>query len=79
MHTVAEKWDDARKICNQEGAHLLIVNSGREMDAVRSIWLQHQNLTGGVYFHAIFVGVHDRFTEGDYITILGTVVERCYP
>jgi len=28
MHTVAEKWNDARKICIEEGIHLLILNSG---------------------------------------------------
>ena len=79
MHTVAEKWDDARKICIQEGTHLLILNSGAEMDAVKSIWSQHPNITGGAYSHYIFVGVHDRFNEGEYVTILGTVVERCFP
>jgi hypothetical protein len=79
FHAVAEKWDDARKICTQEGTHLLILNSGTEMDAVKSIWSKQPNISGTIYPDYIFVGVHDRFNEGEYITILGTVVELCYP
>jgi hypothetical protein len=80
MHTVPEKWDDARKICIGEGTHLLILNSGAEMDAVRTIWSKYTNITGPAYVdYYIFVGVHDRFNEGEFITILGTAVERCYP
>jgi hypothetical protein len=76
---VAETWDDARKICIQEGTHLLILNSGTEMDAVKSVWSKHPNISGTIYPDYMFVGVHDRFNEGEYITILGTVFERCYP
>jgi hypothetical protein len=79
MHTVPEKWDEARKICVQEETHLLILNSGVEMDAVKSIWSKHPNITGGVYSDYFFVGVHDRFNEGEYLTIKGTEVERCSP
>ena len=75
MHTVAEKWDDARKICMQEGTHLLILNSGAEMDAVKSIWSKNLNISGSNFPDYIYVGVHDRFNEGDFITILGTAVE----
>jgi len=49
------------------------------MDAVKSIWSKHPNITGDVYSNYLFVGVHDRFNEGEYITIFGTVVERYYP
>lgn len=76
MHTTAEKWDDARKICIQEGTHLLILNSGAEMDAVRSLWAKSPNVSGSIFPEYIYVGIHDRFNEGDYITILGTVVQR---
>jgi len=79
MHTVAEKWNDARKICIEEGTHLLILNSGAEMDAVTSIWSKHPNITGDVHSNYLYAGVHDRFNEGEYITIFGTVVERYYP
>jgi len=79
MHTLAEKWDEARKICIQEGTHLLILNSGAEMDAVKAIWSKYHNITGGFFTDYLFVGVHDQFNEGEYVTILGTVVERCYP
>lgn len=76
MHTSAEKWDDARKICVQEGTHLIILNSGAEMDAVRSLWAKSPNVSGSIFPEYIYVGIHDRFNEGDYITILGNVVER---
>jgi hypothetical protein len=78
MHTTAENWDDARKICIQEGTHLLILNSGAEMDAVRSIWENNLNISGSIFPEYVFVGAHDRFNEGEYITILGSVAERCY-
>jgi hypothetical protein len=62
----------------QEGTHLLILNSGAEMDAVRSIWSRQPTITGGYSPECIYVGVHDRFKEGEFITILGTVVEGCH-
>lgn len=33
LHTVAKSWNNARKICKEEGAHLAIINS-REEEAV---------------------------------------------
>jgi hypothetical protein len=77
MHTAAEKWDDARRICIQEGTHLLILNSGAEMDAVRSIWARNPNISGSIFPDYIYVGGHDRFNEGEYVTILGSVSEGC--
>lgn len=71
VQTAAETWDEARKICIREGTHLLILNSGAEMDAVKSIWKKHSNFTGTTWKNYIHVGAHDRFKEGDYVTILG--------
>jgi hypothetical protein len=70
MHTKAASWDDARKTCIQEGTHLLILNSGAEVDAVKSLWLKHPNFDGATWGNHIFIGAHDRFTEGDFVTLL---------
>ena len=30
LHTLAKNWNDARRICNEEGGHLAIINSRAE-------------------------------------------------
>jgi hypothetical protein len=76
LYTEAATWDEARETCIREGTHLLILNSGAEMDAVKSIWAERPNVSGSSWPNYIHVGVHDRFKEGQYVTILGK--EHCH-
>ncbi|XP_069675747.1 hemolymph lipopolysaccharide-binding protein-like [Periplaneta americana] len=56
-------WQDAWKKCEDDGAHLLILNSEAEAELARKIISPHSDHSA---FH---VGVHDLFVEGRYITI----------
>ncbi|PSN55592.1 hypothetical protein C0J52_04046, partial [Blattella germanica] len=37
IHTDAKRWHDAHEVCAQEGAHLLVINSPQEADAVQNL------------------------------------------
>ena len=54
-----KNWEEAQKICEEEGAHLLILNSDEEAHAVGSM-LQ------GFYY---WIGFHDQYVEGQYVTV----------
>ncbi|XP_069674639.1 hemolymph lipopolysaccharide-binding protein-like [Periplaneta americana] len=58
-------WQDAWKKCEDDGAHLLILNSEAEAELARKIVSPHSS---SFAFH---VGFHDLFAEGRYITIQG--------
>ncbi|XP_069701708.1 hemolymph lipopolysaccharide-binding protein-like [Periplaneta americana] len=69
LHTTGKTWNEALQICEQEGAHLLILNSQEEAKLVGSLWDRGLKLVDVVnegYAHA---GFHDLYNTGEYITI----------
>ncbi|XP_029052995.1 uncharacterized protein LOC114880779 [Osmia bicornis bicornis] len=71
FHTRAESWNKARKICNEEGGHLAIINSYAEQRVLMQLFNQSSPVIGGGYVDEAFLGIHDLYTEGDWVTILG--------
>ncbi|XP_049773498.1 hemolymph lipopolysaccharide-binding protein-like [Schistocerca cancellata] len=66
LHTAKTNWENARRTCAKEGAHLAIVNSKAEENAIREVMRAHSTEK----FDA-FIGFHDMFKEGEYLTVLG--------
>ncbi|XP_021937022.1 hemolymph lipopolysaccharide-binding protein-like isoform X2 [Zootermopsis nevadensis] len=71
FHTSGKNWREARQICEQEGAHLLILNSEEEAGVIRSFWRRHPKLFDGWRNSCAYIGIHDEFVEGEYITLFG--------
>jgi hypothetical protein len=71
VHGEPRNWQDARKICAQEGAHLAIINSEEESKAVQSMLAPVADKAKTVW---AFIGFHDLYTEGQYLTIFGKLV-----
>ena len=71
FHRTGRTWDEARRICQEEGSHLAVVNSEQEAkflanflsDPSRQINVQHTD--------QVSIGFHDRFIKGEYLTVLG--------
>ena len=64
VHTVSKQWLEALRTCEQEGAHLYIFNSKEEIDAMDELILK--SFTGRTNY---WIGVHDQYEEGHYVTI----------
>ncbi|XP_069702675.1 hemolymph lipopolysaccharide-binding protein-like [Periplaneta americana] len=62
MHTEPTTWHEALNICTQESAHLFIVNSEFEANALVTLWKN----TSVVW---AFSGFHDQYKDGEYVTI----------
>jgi hypothetical protein len=54
-------WVPARDICQQEGAHLAVVNSDAEAKFISALWNSKMDWA--------FIGTHDLYEEGIYVTI----------
>jgi hypothetical protein len=61
VHDEPLTWFEASKVCGTEGAHLLIINSIQEAEAVKRF------LDPSVETYS--VGIHDLFDEGKFVTV----------
>lgn len=66
LHDLATNWHQARQICEAEGTSLLVPGSLEEMENLK---LLISNMKA--HYTAIFIGIHDQFSEGDFVTIKG--------
>lgn len=64
-HDELATYDQAYGICNNEGGHLAVINSMREMDVLKLLFDSDQK----------FIGFNDRMKEGDFVTIFGDPME----
>ena len=62
------KWDEARKACMAEGGQLAILNSVKE-EKMLVDWMNRENVD------TTWLGVHDQFTEGDWVTLTGESID----
>ncbi|XP_069673030.1 hemolymph lipopolysaccharide-binding protein-like [Periplaneta americana] len=69
LHRAAKKWVQAMDTCKTENAHLLIINSDKEAKAIQRVWLRHPKNFSDWRDHWVFVGIHDQFEEGKFITV----------
>ncbi|XP_068083929.1 uncharacterized protein [Anabrus simplex] len=69
-HTVSRTWEEARYVCEQEGAHLAIINSEEEANILSDIFKRSPKIPN-VQWDFAFIGYHDLYDEGNYLTIFG--------
>ncbi|PSN48137.1 hypothetical protein C0J52_23765 [Blattella germanica] len=74
-----KNWRDAQKVCEQEGSHLLVINSVKEEEVIRNL-IEQGHTTGRLHW----VGVHDQYREGRYVTVCNDSIKlagyrRWYP
>lgn len=69
IHTEPKTWHEARQICEQEGAHLAVINSEEESKVLQSLFAPVAAKLKATW---AFVGFHDLYNEGQYLTIFGT-------
>jgi hypothetical protein len=65
-------WGKAWKQCEEDGAHLLIINSEAEAQEAKGIVSTYPSS------YAYIIGFHDHFLEGEFVTIHGTCKLFCY-
>ncbi|XP_067004404.2 hemolymph lipopolysaccharide-binding protein [Anabrus simplex] len=70
FHTTPVTWNEAEKICEKEGAHLAIINSEAESGVLALIFARHPKIPGA-YDGVVSIGFHDKYVEGQYITVFG--------
>ncbi|XP_058798662.1 hemolymph lipopolysaccharide-binding protein-like [Phymastichus coffea] len=72
IHTDAKNWNDARKICNDENAHLAIINSAAE-EAILVDMLKkaEKKIKLGLNVEQALLGIHDLYKEGEWVTLFG--------
>ncbi|XP_046829427.1 hemolymph lipopolysaccharide-binding protein-like [Vespa crabro] len=71
LHTRAKTWNEARKICIEEGGHLAIINSIAEANILLNLFNRSGPIKGAAYNNLSLLGIHDLYTEDDWVTIQG--------
>ncbi|KAJ4446845.1 hypothetical protein ANN_13543 [Periplaneta americana] len=74
FHTTPKVWDDAKKICEQEGGHLAIINSEAESKVLQNLFSKVAKIEGAGHNDFAFIGIHDNLVEGEFVTVFGTPV-----
>jgi hypothetical protein len=71
IYTTGRDWDEARRICDQEGGHLAIINSDAEHRVLHDLY-ELEPISDDTDTNSwAFIGLHDRFVEGEFLTIQG--------
>ena len=70
IHSELKTWHEALQICAQEGGHLAIINSEEESKVLQSMFAPVAAKLNVVW---IFIGFHDLYNEGQYLTVFGKV------
>ncbi|XP_014209583.1 hemolymph lipopolysaccharide-binding protein-like [Copidosoma floridanum] len=75
LHTEAKTWNEARRICLEEGANLAIINSKVEESVLVDILKRSQSIIrGGLNTEEALLGIHDLYNEGEWVTIFGDTI-----
>ncbi|CAG2056355.1 unnamed protein product, partial [Timema podura] len=66
LHLTSKTWLKAKRTCAEEGTHLAIINSERELKALQGIFQLHPKIREGWQNDLAYVGFHDLYSEGEY-------------
>ncbi|XP_069704756.1 hemolymph lipopolysaccharide-binding protein-like [Periplaneta americana] len=69
LHNIGKTWNEAKLICEAEGAHLGIVNSKKEVEIVRELRTRLPKLFGNWVDDHIYTGVNDLQHANTWVTI----------
>lgn len=74
FHKDSQTWAEARRSCEAEGGHLAILNSIEEEVFLIRLTRQYPPpvLNYVAYVNYFYIGFHDMFEEGDFVTVDGT-------
>ncbi|XP_069680976.1 hemolymph lipopolysaccharide-binding protein-like [Periplaneta americana] len=77
LHSSVNTWHGALKICEDEGAHLMVINSEAEVQALKPLWEKTPpaKITGGSHNDWAWVGFHDLYKEGEFVTIFNETLQ----
>ncbi|GLH06277.1 Hemolymph lipopolysaccharide-binding protein [Gryllus bimaculatus] len=76
LHLTPLTWEEARQACVAEGAHLAVLNSQEEADALKGIFARAPaQIPGATYHHVAIIGFSD-LVEGKFYTIFGETLEQ---
>ncbi|XP_068083828.1 hemolymph lipopolysaccharide-binding protein-like [Anabrus simplex] len=67
-------WEQAKYKCEEDGAHLIILDSEKESIVIKEFYARKPNISGAWNSVDVFVGVHDRYKEGQFEDVFGTQV-----
>ncbi|XP_069699263.1 hemolymph lipopolysaccharide-binding protein-like isoform X2 [Periplaneta americana] len=76
FHTDFQSWYEARQTCAQEGAHLAVINSETETKALLRFWIPNPKMFDDWRNDWAYIGIHDHYVEGQYVTIFDTPVNE---
>ncbi|GFG29524.1 hypothetical protein Cfor_00800 [Coptotermes formosanus] len=65
VYNISLQWGQSWQRCEDDGTHLLIINSEAEANVAREIVAAYPSV------HAFHIGFHDFFLEGQYVTVHG--------
>ncbi|XP_068084793.1 hemolymph lipopolysaccharide-binding protein-like [Anabrus simplex] len=71
FHTLVKTWSEAYDICEQEGAHLAVINSDTEANVLMELYKHSPKAKGASQGDNIYVGCNDIVTEGKFVTVFG--------
>jgi hypothetical protein len=71
FHPTAVIWQDALRVCAQEGAHLAIINSKEEANIFHDLFARYNDVKGADDNDHAYIGYHDFNSEGKFETIFG--------
>ncbi|KAJ9601328.1 hypothetical protein L9F63_000509 [Diploptera punctata] len=74
FHKTPNTWDAARKICEEEGGRLAVINSEEESKVIQKYLEKAPKLENVSNNDYAIIGFHDRFIEGEYLTVFGNSV-----
>ncbi|XP_069688172.1 hemolymph lipopolysaccharide-binding protein-like isoform X1 [Periplaneta americana] len=69
FHPEPKTWFDALDTCVKECAHLVVINSQKEADALVNLWKPYPSLVSGWMNDWAHIGFNDLKTKGQYVTI----------
>lgn len=75
FHRAPLPWEEARRQCEREGAHLLVLSSQQEWDVVSGLMRRCPKLLDTHFNYYSYVGVHDIRKENHFETVLGGLLE----
>ncbi|XP_046737162.1 hemolymph lipopolysaccharide-binding protein-like [Diprion similis] len=76
LHTREVPWNKARTTCEEEGGHLVILNSVSEAKKDSELYNKAGRVTGSAYLFLVSVGFHQFYEEGQFVTIHGQTLAK---
>nr|AQY54446.1 immulectin 10 [Hepialus xiaojinensis] len=73
LHLEPKTWSEAFTICHAEQSYLAIINNDVEAKLLKETLAKHpkDTLKGNFYKDGAYLGFHDQFTEGEFVTVFG--------